>query len=422
MLLDNIPMFHLLSGLLWMVHFPLAAAILGCSLVALICRLYGQLEREHHRFRLSEQLWQLLPGVKVCLLLLVTLIINLIALQNRYDALPLSSVFIGIVVGGVAAGLIFLQVAAYLFRRQFNDPLTYLIGVAGVAQFVGAYFLLLCGSGFLLTPETWSLVGEEPLLYLSWAGVASFAQFMTLAPTLAAGIILLLGRRGESPCDTYRRFTERCAVVVALPALLGFPFLLDFGLNTAPTLAWSWPLMILTAVLILMAAAIALPLIQPLLGGGPARVGWIAVIALSLFPVWVMHALTAQSAVLNVYTLDRTLLYQEEPFERLLTASKVAEETAPAPAVADEEPKIDLARGEEVLNNVCRACHAWDRRVVGPAYNDVMPKYVGQLDALKEYIRNPVKVNPDYPPMPNLGLSEPDIDAVSHYLLSQVNP
>jgi mono/diheme cytochrome c family protein len=52
----------------------------------------------------------------------------------------------------------------------------------------------------------------------------------------------------------------------------------------------------------------------------------------------------------------------------------------------------------------------------------VVPKYRGQIEELKEFIRNPVKKDPAYPAMPKLQLSEAEIDAVARYLLERVAP
>jgi len=43
-----------------------------------------------------------------------------------------------------------------------------------------------------------------------------------------------------------------------------------------------------------------------------------------------------------------------------------------APAFAN----VDLAK-----KNACMACHAVDKKLVGPSYNDVAKKYAGQKDA-----------------------------------------
>ena len=50
-----------------------------------------------------------------------------------------------------------------------------------------------------------------------------------------------------------------------------------------------------------------------------------------------------------------------------------------APAFAN----LDLAK-----KNACMACHAVDKKVVGPAYQDVAKKYAGQKDAVANLIKN----------------------------------
>jgi hypothetical protein len=51
----------------------------------------------------------------------------------------------------------------------------------------------------------------------------------------------------------------------------------------------------------------------------------------------------------------------------------------------------------------------------------VVPKYAGDVEKLKGFIRNPAKVNPDYPSMPNLGLPEEEIDAVARFLIEEAS-
>jgi cytochrome c len=40
-----------------------------------------------------------------------------------------------------------------------------------------------------------------------------------------------------------------------------------------------------------------------------------------------------------------------------------------------------FASAEIAKKNACMACHAAERKVVGPSYNDVAKKYAGQKDA-----------------------------------------
>ena len=76
-----------------------------------------------------------------------------------------------------------------------------------------------------------------------------------------------------------------------------------------------------------------------------------------------------------------------------------------------------LEKGKKVYDTVCSVCHRFDVKIVGPPYNDVVPKYKGNVEKLKAFIRNPVKVNPSFPAMPKPAIKEDEIDAVARYLL-----
>lgn len=77
--------------------------------------------------------------------------------------------------------------------------------------------------------------------------------------------------------------------------------------------------------------------------------------------------------------------------------------------------------GEEIYNRICSACHKFDVKVVGPPYQQTIPKYNGDVKKLSTFILNPVKVSPDYPPMPSPGLKPKEADAVAKYLIDKVS-
>ena len=75
--------------------------------------------------------------------------------------------------------------------------------------------------------------------------------------------------------------------------------------------------------------------------------------------------------------------------------------------------------GKEIYDVRCASCHKFDQKLVGPAHFDVLPKYVGKEAQLVAFIRNPIKVDPAFPPMPNPGLKPQEADAVAKYLLEE---
>ncbi len=74
--------------------------------------------------------------------------------------------------------------------------------------------------------------------------------------------------------------------------------------------------------------------------------------------------------------------------------------------------------GEEIYNGRCVACHQFEQKLVGPPHKDVLPKYEGNLPGLVAYILNPVKVDPNYPPMPAQGLKPAEAQAVAEYIVN----
>lgn len=78
----------------------------------------------------------------------------------------------------------------------------------------------------------------------------------------------------------------------------------------------------------------------------------------------------------------------------------------------------EVINGADIYNGKCIACHQFDKKLVGPPYNETLPKYEGKKDDLIKFVLNPVKVNPEYPPMPNQGLKPKEAEAVVEYLLN----
>lgn len=74
--------------------------------------------------------------------------------------------------------------------------------------------------------------------------------------------------------------------------------------------------------------------------------------------------------------------------------------------------------GQEIFDTRCAACHRFDVKLVGPAYDKVLPKYEGKVEELVGFVLNPVKVDPAFPPMPNQGLKPAEAKAVAEYIMA----
>ncbi|MCX7907968.1 MAG: c-type cytochrome [Ignavibacteria bacterium] len=78
--------------------------------------------------------------------------------------------------------------------------------------------------------------------------------------------------------------------------------------------------------------------------------------------------------------------------------------------------------GEEIYKAKCIACHQFETKLVGPPHKEVLKKYENRKEDMVKYILNPVKVDPNYPPMPNQGLKPNEAEAVVKYMFEHYGP
>jgi cytochrome c len=82
-----------------------------------------------------------------------------------------------------------------------------------------------------------------------------------------------------------------------------------------------------------------------------------------------------------------------------------------------------LANADLAKSKNCMACHAVDKKVVGPAYKDVAAKYAGQKDAEDKLVQKVLKgskgVWGEIPMPPNSNVSEAEARTLVKWVLNQ---
>jgi cytochrome c len=84
----------------------------------------------------------------------------------------------------------------------------------------------------------------------------------------------------------------------------------------------------------------------------------------------------------------------------------------------------DFAQVKDILaKNACLACHAVDKKVVGPGYNEVGAKYKGGDAAVAAQLTKHIKEGSSgvwgpIPMPPNAGISDADIQSVVDWLIA----
>ena len=90
---------------------------------------------------------------------------------------------------------------------------------------------------------------------------------------------------------------------------------------------------------------------------------------------------------------------------------------AAAPSMAADSPELVLAKKSN-----CMACHAVDKKVVGPAYQDVAKKYAGDKTAEAKLIEKVKKggsgVWGPVPMSPNAAVKDEDIKTLVKWVLA----
>ena len=115
---------------------------------------------------------------------------------------------------------------------------------------------------------------------------------------------------------------------------------------------------------------------------------------------------------------------------RLVGAQRGVDTTAPAlqapiPAMkSPEAPSAGPAKAVQALaqKNNCTACHAPDRKLVGPSWNDIAGKHQGKTDYLAGKIRTGGSGTWGAIPMPPQALSEADARTLASWLASGAKP
>jgi cytochrome c len=378
--------------------------VIGGAAVAFILPAYGG--RTFQQFGL-DLLSKVAVNFPVAILLTLIAAISLYCAKILYDPGLLAAAFWGGLLILFFFGLVVLSLSRRLaLSRGMISPGTALLAAAGILPVLAAMFFLVSTASLLIMPEKWPFTAGNWGLILSWNGVAGFLEFvvLSLAVTGAGALAMDAGiaKRGES-----FQSAGKVGTVLASAALLLWPVPLLFDLLTLPEPALSSGVFILAAVSLLLAMTACLRLLASS-GGMQRRAAPVLITVLSLFFIHALaDHLTRGNILIEPVLLARALS---------VTPAQAGEKAAPEPAAEATEP---ASAGKEVFEQHCTACHRFDRRVVGPPLNEVVPKYREDIDALKEFIRNPVKKNPDYPAMPKLALTEEEIAEVAAYLLEQ---
>lgn len=405
---ENLLLLKLCLVLLFIVPFSTLAFFFGGSLLSLCLSITEGLSEDRQGGHLAIEMVQGALLKKTLGFLLLVLVGCTIFLTYLIYRPPLYSLlFWAACLAILAAGILAMYAYSFLLRSRQGLALPLAVGSSGIAFLTLALFLLFTACALLFTPEKWPFLSNQPRLFFSWAGVANFLQFLALS-LATTGTVLVLGYKYTSEPEEPPPNSKigRGAPIFLVTGLLLWPPLVLFEIINLPDIAFSTEVFGLFLFGTLLALATCWMGFSFCLKPPPKPTIIPIITLLGIFLCSALgHHLMRENILRPALTTFPALPYVVKQADAIETTGTIASET--------------LSRGETLFKRNCSVCHAFDRRVVGPPLDSALPSYQGQVDKLRAFIANPVKIRPDYPSMPRLGLPEEDIRAISDWLLEE---
>ncbi|HQF42920.1 MAG TPA: c-type cytochrome [Ignavibacteriaceae bacterium] len=292
-----------------------------------------------------------------------------------------------------------LSISNSLYLKSNYGKIGLILLFVGIWFYVAAITSATNFSSWSFTGVITSLAAPKVLL--------NFLIFIVFAFALSNAAFLfihLYWKRREKTSDSdYTKFMKDICSKAGLRASLPLPVLIAINVFSFSETTLSGSIFIYSVVSILL-IFLSYHLFYMILNKNEYKFG--SLIFFILIFGWVALIIKDQKAMTNATEYHSLVLSTD--YDKMLAELK-------------GEGTIAVLNGKEIYDVRCASCHKFDQKFVGPAHFDVLPKYEGKEGQLIAYIKNPVKVDPAYPPMPNPGLTPPEVDAVVKYLLEEYN-
>ena len=274
-------------------------------------------------------------------------------------------------------------------------------------------FFLFIGIWFFITaltiPSIYSAWNIDSFIggLFSWQVLSRFIYYIFFSLTLAGGMVLFIFLEDEKTKrikdESYSLFVKQKVIRVTFFSAVFIPFfalLSLFGLPQSALTGTVFTYAIISLALLFLGYHFLYLLTKEIKGTTAALLFFTLVFSIAAFII------SDQKAMATSTQVHSAMLSAE--FDKYLAELKGT-------------GTVISINAEEIYEVKCASCHKWDQKLVGPAHMDVLPKYDGKESQLAAFIRNPGKIDPAYPPMPNPGLRPNEAEAVAKYLLETYN-
>jgi len=310
----------------------------------------------------------------------------------------------------LTASLVLLSVALFFiydYRNSLSDlkQLRLSSGIAGFVILFFALWLFVTGITVAVFHGHWQPQGLFSDLFSSLVILRFIFLFVaSLAVTGSAvlfGLFFPIGNRSKAVND-YAEFVKSRMLKITFTTAILLPLIIFANLFVVPDTSLSGAIFayIIIGLFLLFLAYHFLYMIFTKFSSK-----FTALLFLSLLLMLLTVIVNDKIIISNTTKVQSAILAVE--YNELLAELK------------GDDAAIEI-NGEEIYKIRCASCHRFDKKLVGPPHNEVVPKYFGKEELLLAFIKNPIRVDETYPQMLNPGLKPDEAKAVADWLLEQV--
>jgi len=427
---EHIELLHYMLLIVLFLFVPFISIVFGGVLLSVIYKKKAQKENNNYYLRLAKEIAEITTINKsVGFILGVAPLITAILIYSQllhnsqitnlnYLTLALVFIIISLVfIYSYRYSLSFNEIFNSISQKDLNDPdvtenvsqlsdeskrISQKAGNSGILFiFIGLWFFITA-----LTIPTlyngWTIDNFIGGLF-SWEVLSRFIFYLLFALALTGGMILFTfledEKKKREKDEEYSNFVKQKIIRVTFYSAIFIPVFLLISLFGLPKDSLTGPVFtysIISLILLFFGYHFLYLLTKEIKGTTAALLFFALIFSIAAFIIGDQKAMATST--------------------KFHSASLSAEYDKYFAELKGEGKEVTI-NAAEIYQVKCASCHKWDQKLVGPAHNDVLPKYVGKEAQLVAFIRNPIKVDPAYPPMPNPGLKPNEADAVAKYLL-----
>jgi cytochrome c len=407
----HLSLVKILLIVMFLLHLPYIGMFVGSSFFSVWFNFSGKRNKNQLQSTFARDLIDTVAfnkSIGIVLGALPLLVIALIYSQILYAGHAVTLQYLIFSFLPIILGLICVYIYKYTIHNE--KGLFSLVGAVGVLLLLAGYFVLIASIARFHDPEKWGFIKNPVQVLIGWNAIGSYLTFLISSFAITGiGIVFFFFSWGKKLKDTdsdYAVYVKKFGLIIGLIFTLLIPLFIVFDLINLPDIAYSYLLLIMSIVLLIMLALVT-NLLSKMLQQSQTRLAT---------PAFVLFIIALLVMILNSGIARENSLKEHNKFLALESQAMLAK-LIPEREVEAGGGITDYAKGEGVYKRVCSSCHRFDQKIVGPPYVTVLPKYENNIQRLIEFVSHPQKVNPDYPAMPSLGLKITEIEAVAGYLL-----